>query len=368
MELQRHIEILLLENDCVIVPDFGGFMAHRVPAHYDQSDRMFLPPRRTLGFNPQLNINDSLLVQSYVEAYDISYPEALRRIESEVSLLKHQLSEDGIYPLDGLGTLKVNQEGRYEFEPCDAGILSPSLYGLGSFAFKQLHDDRPIENTVVNTAAAPLNEQPALAVITEAHDDEDDRAIEIKMSWIRNTIAVAAAVAAFFLMATPIANSDLGTQSMSQLRHNILYRLMPKDTNAIPDAEPLLSAKESAKNNTAEAALVEAKFANKEVTATKQESKPAEQAAPQKAQMTSAEKPASITYCIVVASQVKRHNADLFVEQLHKQGYSEARVYVSETIRVICGEYNSEAEAYRHLNKLQAKEGFEEAWVYKKHN
>lgn len=25
IELARHIEILLLENDCVIIPDFGGF-------------------------------------------------------------------------------------------------------------------------------------------------------------------------------------------------------------------------------------------------------------------------------------------------------------------------------------------------------
>ena len=28
IELARHIEILLLENDCVIVPELGGFIAH----------------------------------------------------------------------------------------------------------------------------------------------------------------------------------------------------------------------------------------------------------------------------------------------------------------------------------------------------
>ena len=45
------------------------------------------------------------------------------------------------------------------------------------------------------------------------------------------------------------------------------------------------------------------------------------------------------TYCIVVASQVKRSNADLFVEQLHKQGYKDAAVYINNNIvRVICGE------------------------------
>ena len=50
-ELKRHIEILLLSNDCVIVPEFGGFMAHHVDVRYDGRDNMFLPPLRTIGFN-----------------------------------------------------------------------------------------------------------------------------------------------------------------------------------------------------------------------------------------------------------------------------------------------------------------------------
>ena len=33
IELARHIEILLLENDCVIIPDFGGFIAHYQPVY-----------------------------------------------------------------------------------------------------------------------------------------------------------------------------------------------------------------------------------------------------------------------------------------------------------------------------------------------
>ena len=81
IELERHIEILLLTNDCVIIPAFGGFMAHYTVARFDERDFSFLPPTRTVGFNPLLKINDSLLAQSYVEAYDISYPEALCRID-----------------------------------------------------------------------------------------------------------------------------------------------------------------------------------------------------------------------------------------------------------------------------------------------
>ena len=61
IELSRHIEMLLLENDCVVVPDFGGFIAHYQPARYVEEEGIFLPPLRTVGFNPQLTMNDGML-------------------------------------------------------------------------------------------------------------------------------------------------------------------------------------------------------------------------------------------------------------------------------------------------------------------
>ena len=76
--LDKHIEVLLLSNDCVIVPGLGGFMTHHIPAQYYTDTQSFLPPLRQLGFNANIQINDSLLAQSYIETYDISYPEAIR--------------------------------------------------------------------------------------------------------------------------------------------------------------------------------------------------------------------------------------------------------------------------------------------------
>ena len=132
-EIERHIESLLLHNDCVIVPDLGGFVAHHVDARYSEEECLFLPPTRMLGFNPQLTMNDSLLVQSYADTYDLSYPEALGRVEQEVAALRSALDEEGHCDLEGLGTLYKNQEGKLSFAPCEAGILTPSLYALDSF-------------------------------------------------------------------------------------------------------------------------------------------------------------------------------------------------------------------------------------------
>ena len=60
IELSKHIEVLLLENDCVIVPGLGGFIAHKRQAAYSIQKGEFMPPLRTIGFNPQLIMNDGL--------------------------------------------------------------------------------------------------------------------------------------------------------------------------------------------------------------------------------------------------------------------------------------------------------------------
>ena len=63
INIDRHIQQLLLVNDCVIVPGLGGFVAHKVDAKYDSEHNVFYPPKRTIGFNPILKMNDSLLTQ-----------------------------------------------------------------------------------------------------------------------------------------------------------------------------------------------------------------------------------------------------------------------------------------------------------------
>lgn len=302
-------------------------------------------------------MNDSVLVQSYVEAYDLSYPEALRRIEKEVDELKNQLEEEGHYLLDNLGELSVNQDGNYEFVPCESGILSPELYGLGSFQFKRLKDEAVTEETVqpLKTVAKSISLSKTDAEETQLLDfidDDNDSAISIKMSWIRNAVAIAAAIVAFFFIATPVTNSDLGTEAMTHLQNSILYKLIPQDTTLPAIAEPVIS-----EPTVTVAKPVEVK---EPVAAKIMAEKPAEKpVAEPKAAIT--------TYCIIVASQVKLSNAEQYVERLKKEGYPNAYVYINNnTVRVVSGEFNSETEAYRVLNKMNMEEEFYEAWVYKK--
>ncbi len=356
IELQRHIEILLLTNDCVIVPGLGGFMAHHIEARYDEEDKTFVPPLRTLGFNQNLTMNDSLLVQSYIECYDVSYPEALRRIEDEVSELRQHLQAEGSYELNDIGVLSLNNEGNIEFRPCEAGILTPTLYGLGTFEMKPLMepDVAVVEEPAMESlslAAGSLpeeNEQQPTADNTSV-EEEQERIIVIKMSWLRNAVAVAAAVLAFFMIGTPVSNSSLDSQRGVQQSSIIPFSAQNEHEETIEAEQPLVNTEEAATREATDGVMPEP-----EVT---------------KATGSNNVQPAE-EYCIVLASQVSKKNADRFLELLNDKGFKDAYVTNVKFRRVVYGHFATKDDAISQLRELrqQNKKFFGDGWVMKSDN
>ncbi len=361
IELERHIEILLLDNDCVIVPGLGGFMAHHVEARYEEDEQAFLPPLRTLGFNPQLKINDSLLAQSYIEAYDISYPEALQRIEDEVNELTQILQNEGRYELNNIGIIELNEDGNYVFTPCEAGILTPSLYGLNSFEMSlikgvaQPEVEETPEAKVVEMKPEPKPEPEVNSVLqqnlVDINDDDSD-VVRIKFSWIRNAVAVAAILLAVFFVAMPTGKTELMKSTINNLNNQILFGMMTsKDTNTSAIDFKRKNAQKPATVKTAEAILDTIKPA-----------KPAEAPKPVAIKTDSARK----GYCIVLASHVNKQNAEIFINNLAERGYKGAEIYVHNNVtRIVYGNYANQSDAYKQLQKMNHEKDLEDAWVYK---
>ena len=359
-ELKRHIEILLLSNDCVIVPEFGGFMAHHVDARYDGRDNMFLPPLRTIGFNPQLTMNDSLLALSYVEAYDISYPEALNRIADEVAEIKQTLENTGRFELNDIGTIILNETGNYTFEPCEAGILTPELYGLGGFdmlPLAQISNTEAAEHTTVVEMTAdeykPAQQRESSDIKEEANivsasnsvfineEEEEENSstefISIRKSWLRNIAAACIAIIAFFTLSTPLGTSNV---QKSQIDTGMLTKVMPKELTQ-PAHELVLAnnvqAAETPSVNTGKMTQ------DSEITTT-----------------------SSAYYSIVLASRITKRNAATYAEYLQNKGFKEARVLITDTnVKVIYGSYSTENEAYTALNRLHNYEEFTDGWITK---
>lgn len=364
IEIERHIEILLLDNDCVIVPGLGGFTAHHVEARFDESDDVFLPPLRTLGFNQQLKINDSLLVQSYIEAYDISYPEALRRIEGEVEELRQRLANDGYYEMTDIGVLEMNEDGNIIFTPCEAGILTPELYGLSSFEMQPLMAEESttsasstqvqkpnVEPTPITTTVFDQVGQKEETSANDAGQDTDtdedaEKTICIKVSWLRNAGIAAAAALLLFFVIFPISHSGLKNVNIGDFNGTSFFsKLMPKDSqmNNINISEIKANAKDSSRQSVKDSVKDSIKGIEPKVK--------------------------SDTFCIVLASCIPQKNAERYVEQLHKKGFDKAYAMVNnKMVRVIYGNYTSETDAYNDLQKIRSKDEFEQAWILKKKN
>ena len=71
MEISQYIKEILLLNDCVIIPDFGGFVANYKPAMIENN--RFFPPTKEIAFNNKLISNDGLLINYISEAEGVDY-------------------------------------------------------------------------------------------------------------------------------------------------------------------------------------------------------------------------------------------------------------------------------------------------------
>lgn len=370
-ELERHIEILLLSNDCVIVPDFGGFMAHHVDARYDGRDNMFLPPLRTVGFNPQLKMNDSLLAQSYVEAYDISYPEAIDRLANEVAEIRQRLENEGKYEINNIGTIYLNEDGNYTFEPCEAGILTPNYYGLGGFAmlplsaqeneptvsFEKTNSANIAEKIEINQEEKQAEPVVALQNVTansvfDVNDDDEKPSAEfilIKKSWLRNLAAACIAIIAFFAISTPLRTPNVQT---SKIDTGMLTRIMPKELVTQNTHQTELASKTENSEKVLKINPETNKDANDEANEKKIDQAELKSAKPY--------------YGIVLASRVTKRNAANYVETLQAKGFKAAKVVITATnVKVVYGSYETEGQAYKALHDLRNNEVFADGWITK---
>ena len=94
-ELSRCIVCLLADNDCVILPGIGGFIASYEPARYDIANKTFASPKRIIGFNSAITLNDGLLVQAYMQIHDLNYPDALRLLNKDLQNVRYNLDNNG---------------------------------------------------------------------------------------------------------------------------------------------------------------------------------------------------------------------------------------------------------------------------------
>lgn len=131
----RHIEYLLVSHDCVIVPGFGAFIAHQVGARLSDDGQTMLPPSRTFTFNPTLDRNDGLLVNSVARAMQLGYDAALKTVTGDVEIMHRCLEETRSLTVGAVGELRLDAEGLMYFEPSGC-FISPQTMWLPSLSLR----------------------------------------------------------------------------------------------------------------------------------------------------------------------------------------------------------------------------------------
>lgn len=188
-QLISHIEFLLHDHNCVIIPDFGGFVVNTIPPQRD-GIAAFHAPVCELVFNRDLTHNDGLLAQSYMKNDSMTFESAMQKVEQDVQMLKRRLREQYRVDMGKLGSFDMHDDKRFVYTP--GAFVRPALFGLTQATLKPL-----------------IQMQPAVPV----------RKSENRQKWVRNAAITAASVAAVALLMfiLPVSDTTIVRQSARML-------------------------------------------------------------------------------------------------------------------------------------------------------
>jgi hypothetical protein len=159
----KYICNLLLEHDCVIIPEFGGFVANYAPAKIHPTQHTFEPPYKQIAFNKNLTNNDGLLANAIAIGESYSFATANSKLEEEVLRLQIRLAKKENIELDAIGTLYLDVESNLQFKPATTQNFLLDSFGLSTFqspAIKRDNYDDRLEKQFINR---PPIQNPAKA-------------------------------------------------------------------------------------------------------------------------------------------------------------------------------------------------------------
>ncbi|MEW5676592.1 SPOR domain-containing protein [Flavobacterium enshiense] len=161
MKIEKYISALLYRYQCVTVPGFGAFLTEIRSAQLDANSTTFFPPKKVVSFNPHLKNNDGLLANHVALQEKISYDEAVTAIQQEVLLWIESLQRRETVALKDIGTMTVNSEWNWVFEPVTSVNYLADAFGLSAVAFPS------VKREVLKAQIAELEEKAPIVFTPE---------------------------------------------------------------------------------------------------------------------------------------------------------------------------------------------------------
>lgn len=350
LRIVTHIENLLLEHDCVILPDFGGFVLQAVPSVYDKENNRFLPMRKEVMFNSTLRYADGLLCGSYMQRYGVDYAKARLMMEEDIDSLSKVLEHDKSVTLGKIGSFTKGDEGQVIFMPGDSSLLNADAYGLPAFEFPLL----------------PVIERVESVATTKKKESGDILYIPVSRRFIRIAAASAAAVALFFLSSTPIKDVNRSTYRASFVPSEMITTHFEKQA-AQPFDEVLAEAvvEEPKVELEAKPAVEPAKVE----AAAPVVAKPASVAAVKEAKSAKPERKreavAKKMYHVIIASFPSQGQADEYISKVDRKLCGNVNIVLRDgKYRVYADRFDNRRDAENYMATIRKSPSYKDAWIF----
>lgn len=191
--LSKMVKELILDNDRVVLPGLGCFVAEIVPSSFSDKGYTINPPYRRLSFRSKPTDGDAL-AQLYAISNNIDVKMADRIIRDFLQELKSVLHTKKTVIFPGLGRLRATKENNLFFVADENLDIFPAGFGLDPISLKNHQETKEevaaavkglasiltsAENAVPENAASETAIEPLPATVPEPHPTiEPEPAIE----------------------------------------------------------------------------------------------------------------------------------------------------------------------------------------------
>ena len=142
--VEYYISELLFLHDCVILPNFGGFVGNPQSAKLNKTTEILSPPSKQILFNANLKTNDGLLITHISNQEEVTQEIAKNEVENYATKITDKLTKSKVLRIDKIGLFTLGKEGNIIF-------LQDSVnnYSLDSFGMKATHNKAVIRETII---------------------------------------------------------------------------------------------------------------------------------------------------------------------------------------------------------------------------
>ena len=189
--LSKMVKELILDNDRVVLPGLGCFVAELVPSTFSDKGYTINPPYRRLYFRSKPDEGDEL-VKFYAQSNNVPMEMADRIITDFVAELKSVLHLKKTIVFPGLGRLRATKENNVFFVADEELDIYPDGFGLEPISLKT-NQETPeevsaavegLKSLLDDTASQPaseLTEELQVETTSESADeDKPEKEVETK--------------------------------------------------------------------------------------------------------------------------------------------------------------------------------------------